>query len=132
MSKWAEIRDDYVDDDNVLHFDAWFTTDDNEEGTVIAKLNLDNMMLEYIDDDARTDELAQEWINDAIDCYWENRFDVWKCPNTKDWCVYDSSIGVDIIRDDTERICIDFAKNLIKGNVTWVKLMPVGVRECYE
>lgn len=129
MSKWSEIRNDFVDSDNIMYFDGYLTDDDNEEGKVIATLNLNNMMLEYLDDDARTDELAQEWIDDAISCYYENRFVVWRCPNTKDWCLYDNSIGVDIIRDDTEKICVDFVKNLIKGNVTCLRLMPVGVTE---
>lgn len=41
MSKWAEIRSDYYDDEEEKQYvDAWLTDDGNEEGKVIAKINL--------------------------------------------------------------------------------------------
>ena len=40
MSKYAEIRNDYInEEENTVYIDAWITGDDNEEGTVIAKVN---------------------------------------------------------------------------------------------
>ena len=68
MSKWAEIRSDYYDEEEELQYiDAWLTDDDNEEGTVIAKVNIAAKEVEYLDPDARYDEYAQEVINEVLD-----------------------------------------------------------------
>ena len=127
MSKWREIRNDYVDDDNVLYFDAWLTDDDNEEGRVIAKLNLDNMMLEYLDGHARKDYYALECIDESIEEYYENRFTIWKDSNTKDWCVLDNTTNCNLIRDDDKEKCLKFIEKLVRCEVRWLTLMPVGV-----
>ena len=67
MSKWAEIRNDYYDDtERKVYIDAWRTDDDNEEGTVIAKINYKTKEVEYLDNDARTDAYAQEIINETL------------------------------------------------------------------
>jgi hypothetical protein len=67
MSKWAEIRNDFIrEDSRKIYIDAWFTDDDNEEGKVIARIDMDTKNVEYVDDDAKTDEYAQEIINEAI------------------------------------------------------------------
>lgn len=68
MSKYGEIRNDYycdIDETNV-YIDAWFTADDNEEGVVIAKINYKTKEIEYLDNDARTDEYAQEVIRETL------------------------------------------------------------------
>lgn len=68
MSKYGEIRNDYycdIDETNV-YIDAWFTADDNEEGVVIAKVNYKTKEIEYLDNDARTDEYAQEVIKETL------------------------------------------------------------------
>lgn len=68
MSKWAEIRNDFVcEDSHNIYIDAWLTDDDNEEGTVIARIIADTKEIEYFDDDARTDDYAQEVIREAIE-----------------------------------------------------------------
>ena len=68
MSKWAEIRCDFFDEEEAKYFvDAWETDDDNEEGTVIVKLNLADGTLEYLDEDAKTDEYAQEVIKEILE-----------------------------------------------------------------
>lgn len=70
MSKYSEIRNDYInEEENAVYIDAWFTDDDNEEGTVIAKVDLDTLAVEYLDADAKTDEYAQEVIRDTLDEY---------------------------------------------------------------
>ena len=68
MSKWAEIRNNYYDDiEYKVYIDAWETEcDDNEEGTVIAKINYKTKEVEYLDNDARTDIYAQEIINETL------------------------------------------------------------------
>ena len=68
MSKWAEIRNDYYDDtEHKVCIDAWETEyDDDEEETVIAKVNYKTKEVEYLDNDARTDTYAQEIINETL------------------------------------------------------------------
>lgn len=67
MSKYAEVRSDYyVDAEEKLYIDAWLSIDDNEEGKVIAKINLKTYEIEYLDGDARTDEYAQEIIKETM------------------------------------------------------------------
>lgn len=62
---WGEIRNDFQDDD-IIYIDAFLTDDDNEEGKVIAKVNVRTTEIEYLDDRARTDSYAQEMIIDAL------------------------------------------------------------------
>ena len=65
--KWAEIRADHFDEEEGLQYiDAWLTGDDNEEGKVIAKINLETKEVEYLDEDAKTDPYAQEVINEIL------------------------------------------------------------------
>ena len=67
MSKWAEIRSDFVcEDSHKIYIDAWVTEDDNEEGIVIARIDMDTKKIEYFDDNAKTDDYAQEIIKEAI------------------------------------------------------------------
>lgn len=58
---WNEIRNDFQDID-IVHIDGYLTDDDNEEGQVIAKVNVRTKEVEYLDDRARTDNYAQEMI----------------------------------------------------------------------
>lgn len=68
MSKWAEIRCDFYDDEEEKWFvDAWLTDNDNEEGTLIAKIDLATKKVEYIDADERYDEYAQEVIKEMLE-----------------------------------------------------------------
>ncbi len=68
MSKWTEIRSDYYDDiEEKQYVDAWLTDDENEEGEVIAKINLATKEVEYLDSDARYDEYAQEVISEVLE-----------------------------------------------------------------
>lgn len=68
MSKWAEIRSDYYDDEEEKQYiDAWLTDDNNEDGKVIAKINLATKEVEYLDSDARYDEYAQEVISEVLE-----------------------------------------------------------------
>lgn len=67
MSKWAEVKSDYFDEDeNIWCVDAWLTDDGNEEGKVIAKVNPNTKTVEYLDVDARYDDYAQEVISEVI------------------------------------------------------------------
>lgn len=67
MSKWAEIRNDFVcEDSHKIYIDAWLTDDDNEEGVVIARIDMNTKDIEYFDEDAKTDDYAQEVIKETI------------------------------------------------------------------
>ena len=67
MSKYAEVRSDFFDEiEEVQTVDAWMTSNDNEEGRVIAKIHLDTKQVEYIDTDARYDDYAQEVISEVL------------------------------------------------------------------
>lgn len=75
-SLWAEIKNDYTDETNengilkATYIDAWKTSDDNEEGKVIAKVILTEgyeIIVDYIDNCVRCDELAEEKIQEAIE-----------------------------------------------------------------
>jgi superfamily II helicase len=71
---WAEIRNDFEEvlesvGKRVIHIDAWETEDDNEEGKVIAKViqsKSRNVYVEYMDERAKVDTLAQEVIEETI------------------------------------------------------------------
>ena len=66
-SKWSEIRNNYFDeDDRLVYIDAWLTDDSNEEGAVIAKVNVDTQKITYIDNDAKKDKYAQEIIREVF------------------------------------------------------------------
>ena len=68
MSKWREIRCDFFNEEEEKYYvDAWKTGNDNEEGKVIAKIDLANGTVEYLDEDARTDEDAQVVINEFLE-----------------------------------------------------------------
>ena len=68
MSKYKDIRCDFFDENEEKYMvDAWKTSNDNEEGIVIAKLDLANRTVEYLDEDARTDEYAQTVIKEMLE-----------------------------------------------------------------
>lgn len=67
MSKWSEIRIDFFDEEEKKwSVDAWETDDDNEEGSVIAKIDLYTGTVEYLDADAKTDAYVQEEIREFL------------------------------------------------------------------
>ena len=76
MSIWSEIRNNYCDDDTKeVYIDAFLTDYSLEEGTVIAKISLETMDVEYLDEDAKTDSYAQEIIKETIDLIKCGEFD---------------------------------------------------------
>lgn len=68
MSKYSDIRCDFFNEEEKKYYvDAWKTDNDNEEGKVIAKIDLANKTVEYIDEDAKTDEYAQTVIKEMLE-----------------------------------------------------------------
>ena len=67
MSKYGEIRIDFFDEEEEKWFvDAWRTPDGNEEGAVIAKIDLGTGSVEYLDEDAKAEPYAQECIKEFL------------------------------------------------------------------
>jgi len=61
---WAEIRNDFIDDDGTIFIDAWRTMDDNEDGEVLATVTTDGRV-EYMNEQAKKDKRVQEAVNEA-------------------------------------------------------------------
>lgn len=67
-SIWTEIRGTHYDEsEKTICIDAWETTDENEEGKVIAKVWTDNNTVEYLDPRAETDPYAKAVIRNVLD-----------------------------------------------------------------
>lgn len=67
ISKYREIRNNFVDEeDHKVYIDAWKTKNPNEEGSVIAKIDLATYEVEYLDERAKRDPYAQEMIRETI------------------------------------------------------------------
>lgn len=75
MSKYREIRSDY-EENGEIYIDAWCTSNDNEEGRTIAKINVNTGKVTYLDVDARRDTYAQNVIKEVWDSVikevWDN------------------------------------------------------------
>lgn len=66
-SKYREIRNNYInEEEHKVYIDAWKTGRLNEEGTVIAKIDLTTYEVEYLDEKAKSDPYAQEVIRETI------------------------------------------------------------------
>lgn len=63
--RWTEIRNDY-EDDGFRRIDAWKTGDDNEEGQVIAVVDMMSGRVLYNEPLARVDEFAQKIIQETV------------------------------------------------------------------
>jgi len=65
MSKWKEIRCTFFNAmEEKYMVDAWETDNDNEKSTRIAKIDIADGTVEYIDEDAKTDEYAQKVLKE--------------------------------------------------------------------
>lgn len=68
MSKWSEIICDFFDEiENKTYIIGWFTMDDDEDGEIIAKINIGTKHVEYLDEDAEFDEYAQKVIKEVLE-----------------------------------------------------------------
>ena len=68
MSKWKDIRRDFFNEEEEKYMvEAWKAGDTSEHGAVIAKLDLAAETVEYIDEDAKTDEYAQAVIKEMLE-----------------------------------------------------------------
>ena len=67
MSKWKEVKCHFFNAmEEKYMVDAWETDNDNEKGTRIAKIDFTDGTVEYIDEDAKTDEYAQKVIKEVL------------------------------------------------------------------
>lgn len=68
MSKWKEVKCHFFNAmEEKYMVDAWETDNDNEKGTRIAKIDFTDGTVEYIDEDAKTDEYAQKVIKEMLE-----------------------------------------------------------------
>jgi len=76
-SIWLAITSDY-EDDEYIYFDAWETNNEDEDGEVIAKIDINKEKIIYIDDRAKIDNYAQEEIRNVINTYFtpEKRLEI--------------------------------------------------------
>lgn len=78
-SKWKEIWNNFEEESSnpddinglpkVIYIDAWKTNNPNEEGEVIAKVEVTEdykIQVHYLDESAKTDEYAQQVIKETI------------------------------------------------------------------
>lgn len=73
-SIYAEVRNDfYNEEEKKIYIDAWKTGDDNEEGTVVAKIDAVSLAYEFLVPEAENDEKVREAINQALDELEEQR-----------------------------------------------------------
>lgn len=72
MKNITELRTDF-EDNGVIHFDAYFTDNDNEEGKVIATYNKNNNEVHIKDMDYHQDTL---FIEELATVLTDNGFDV--------------------------------------------------------
>ena len=64
----SEYRTDHIDkDEGFLYVDYWKTANDNEEGKVIAKIDIHNLEVLYEDETHKNNSITKEIINDAIE-----------------------------------------------------------------
>lgn len=64
-SIWKEIRNTH-EYQGVIYIDAYLTDDENEDGRVIAKINISTGKVDYIDARAENDVYAQKVIQEAL------------------------------------------------------------------
>jgi hypothetical protein len=64
-SLWSQINDTFVDE-GIIHIDAYKTEDENEEGNVIAKIEVATGKVCYLDERARKDWYADEVIAENV------------------------------------------------------------------
>ena len=73
MSKYKEVKINFYNEEEKKWFvDAWKTNRDNEEGQVIAKIDLAGN-IEYLDANAQKDTLAQQKIREFLTMMTEDR-----------------------------------------------------------
>lgn len=113
MSYWKEIKNNHIETvfDEVIEgaiykqisIDAWQSDDDNEEGKVIAKVILTlhgDKCVVYMDNIARTDEYAQEVIQETVSTI-QDKYTIWIDDESRDDGTYDI-IVYDEYADETD------------------------------
>ena len=64
--KIAEIRTDYIDEQNLQYIDVWETDNDNEEGKTVAVVDLDTSKVIFFDNGYRLNKRIKEAINNIL------------------------------------------------------------------
>lgn len=62
----SEVRNDYIDNDNLCHIDCWFSDDDNQEERTVAVIDLDSGKVIFFDNTLRGDTKVKESIDKVV------------------------------------------------------------------
>ena len=66
-SKYASIGKMPLEGKDKIYIAGWLTDDEDEDGEIIAAINISSNEVNYFDEDAKTDEYAQEIISDTLE-----------------------------------------------------------------
>lgn len=66
MTKYAEVRHDHTDDENLTYIDTWKTGDDEEGGTVVAVVCRDTGKVIFTDNGERVNPQVIEAISEVL------------------------------------------------------------------
>ena len=66
MEGYSELRNDYVDDGKI-HIDGWKTSDDDEQGKILATIDIATHQIEWKDQDAFSIAQVHQYIRETID-----------------------------------------------------------------
>ena len=65
MKKIIEVRNDFVDDENLCHIDGWHDDDSDSEGKTVAVVDLDTLKVIWFDNRERGNEMVLAAINEV-------------------------------------------------------------------
>lgn len=65
MRDFVEIHDDFIDNGKI-YIDAFTTADPDEEGMVVAKIEIDTGNVEYLCEEAKVNKMIQEVISENL------------------------------------------------------------------
>lgn len=66
VTAYSELRNDFVDDGKV-HIDGWKSDDDNEQGKVLAVIDLESQRVEFKDEEAQQSAQVHQFVKETID-----------------------------------------------------------------
>ena len=66
-SKYTSVGKIPPEETDKIYIAGWLTDDKDEDGEIIASINIRTNEVDYFDEDAKTDEYAQEIISDTLE-----------------------------------------------------------------
>jgi hypothetical protein len=135
---WSELRNDFEDDNGTIFIDAWLTNDGNEEGKVIAKVSKNEegqVVVDYLDERAKTDPSAQEIIQESIKQFnpdgTTNYIMVWIEEEEK-WYYFIDGFDTEQFPNGYVDYCIEVEKGIIVKDTFKHDTIGQPFAECYQ